>query len=108
MLLLIVRFVISAIVLLVVSFILPGFAIAGFGGALLAALVIALLSHFVTAIMGRKISPQRRGIVGFIMAAIIIYVAQFLVAAMTVSIIGAVLAAFIIGIADSFLPTILR
>jgi len=37
---LIVCFIISALVLLVLSFILPGFAVVGFGGALLAAVVI--------------------------------------------------------------------
>jgi putative membrane protein len=105
---LIVRFIISALVLLVLSFILPGFAVVGFGGALLAAVVIAVLGYIVEAVMGEKVSPQSRGIVGFIVAAIVIYVAQFFVPAMTVSIIGAALAAIVIGIVDAFVPTELR
>jgi putative membrane protein len=108
MLRLIVRFIISALVLLVLSFILPGFAVVGFGGALLAAVVIAILGYIVEAVMGDKVSPQSRGIVGFIVAAIVIYVAQFFVPAMTVSIIGAALAAIVIGIVDAFVPTELR
>lgn len=108
MLRLIVRFIISALVLLVLSFILPGFAVVGFGGALLAAVVIAVLGYIVEAVMGEKVSPQSRGIVGFITAAIVIYVAQFLVPAMTVSILGAALAALVIGIVDAFVPTELR
>jgi putative membrane protein len=108
MLRLIVRFIISALVLLVLSFILPGFAVVGFGGALLAAVVIAILGYIVEAVMGDRVSPQSRGIVGFIVAAIVIYVAQFFVPAMTVSIIGAALAAIVIGIVDAFVPTELR
>ena len=108
MLRLIVRFIISALVLLVLSFILPGFAVVGFGGALLAAVVIAILGYIVEAVTGDKVSPQSRGIVGFIVAAIVIYVAQFFVPAMTVSIIGAALAAIVIGIVDAFVPTELR
>jgi len=108
MLRLIVRFIVSALVLLVLSFILPGFAVVGFGGALLAAVVIALLGYIVEAVMGDRISPQSRGIVGFIVSAIVIYVAQFFVPAMTVSILGAALAAIVIGIVDAFVPTELR
>jgi putative membrane protein len=108
MLRLIVRFIVSALVLLVLSFILPGFAVVGFGGALLAAVVIAILGYIVEAVMGERISPQSRGIVGFIVSAIVIYVAQFFVPAMTVSILGAALAAIVIGIVDAFVPTELR
>ncbi len=108
MLRLIVRFIVSALVLLVLSFILPGFAVVGFGGALLAALVIAILGYIAEALMGEKVSPQGRGIVGFIVSAIVIYVAQFFVPAMTVSILGAALAAIVIGIVDAFVPTELR
>ena len=108
MLRLIVHFIVSALVLLVLSFILPGFAVVGFGGALLAAVVIALLGYIVEAVMGDRISPQSRGIVGFIVSAIVIYVAQFFVPAMTVSILGAALAAIVIGIVDAFVPTELR
>ena len=105
---LIVRFIVSALVLLVLSFILPGFAVVGFGGALLAAVVIAVLGFIVERVMGDKISPQNRGIVGFVVSAIVIYAAQFFVPQMTVSIIGAALAAIIIGIIDAFVPTELR
>ena len=108
MLRLIVRFIVSALVLMVLSFILPGFAVVGFGGALLAAVVIAVLGYIVEAVMGDRISPQSRGIVGFIVSVIVIYVAQFFVPAMTVSLLGAALAAIVIGIVDAFVPTELR
>lgn len=105
---LIVRFIVSAIVLMLVSFLLPGFATLGFGSALVAAIVIAILGFVVESIFGKKISPHNRGIVGFVVAAIVIYAAQYVVPGMSVSIIGAALAALIIGIIDAFVPTELR
>ena len=105
---LIVRFVVSALVLMLVSFLLPGFALLTFGQALIAAVVIAVLGFIVESIFGKRVSPQNRGIVGFITAAVVIYITQFVVPGMTVSILGALLAAIIIGVIDLFVPTELR
>lgn len=105
---LIIRFIISALVIMFVGFLLPGFAVLGFGQALLAAIVIALLGFIIENLMGEKVSPQNRGVVGFLTAAVVIYVAQFIIPAMRVSILGALLAALVIGIIDAFVPTELR
>jgi len=58
--------------------------------------------------MGRTVSPYSRGVVGFLVSAVIIWAAQFIVPAMEVSVIGALLAAFVIGIIDLFVPTTIR
>ena len=76
---LIVRFIVSAIVLMLVSFLLPGFAQMGFTVALIAAVVIALLGFIAESVLGKRVSPQNRGIVGFVTSAVVIYVAQWLV-----------------------------
>jgi len=104
----IVRFVVSAIVLMVLGLVLPGFSVFGFVNALVAAIVIAAIGWAIEAILGERISPQSRGIVGFIVAAVVIYVAQFLVPGMSVSILGALLASLVIGIIDAFVPTVVR
>ncbi len=105
----IVRFIVSAVVLLLVGYLIPGVTVAGFWGALIAALVIAALGWVVEAILGDKISPHSRGFVGFITAAVVIYLAQFIVPNyLSVSFIGSLLAAFVIGIVDAFIPTELR
>ena len=104
----IVRFVVSAIVLMVMGLVLPGFNVFGFVNALLAAIVIAALGWAIEAILGERVSPQSRGIVGFIVAAIVIYVAQYLVPGMSVSILGALLASLVVGIIDAFVPTVIR
>ena len=105
---LIVRFIVSALVLMLVSFLLPGFATLGFGAAIIAAIVIAVLGFIAESIFGKKVSPQNRSIIGFVVSAAVIYLAQFIVPAMEVSIIGAALAALVIGVIDVFVPTELR
>lgn len=102
------RFIVSALVLMLVGFILPGFKALTFFHALLAAIVIAVLGWVIESLMGKSVSPYGRGVVGFIVSAITIWVAQFVVPGMAVSVIGALLAAFVIGIIDLFVPTTIR
>lgn len=107
---LIVRFIVSALVLMLVAAFLPGIRMgAGFTGALIAAAVIAILGYIVEKFLGDKVSPQSRGLVGFISSALVIYLAQFLIPDyLSVSILGALLAAFVIGLVDAFVPTLIR
>lgn len=104
----IVRFVVSALVLMVVGFIVPGFSRLTFGTALMTAIVIALLGYIIEAIGGRQISPYGHGLVGFISSAVVIYATQFVVPGLRVTIIGALLGAAVIGIVDMFIPTTIR
>ncbi|CAH1053894.1 phage holin family protein [Paenibacillus pseudetheri] len=98
------RFIVAALVLMVVGWIVPQFSVGGFWSALILALVIALLGWVVEGIFGKKATPFGRGIVGFIVSALVIWVAQFVVSGVSVSILGAILAALVIGIVDLFLP----
>lgn len=104
----IVRFIVSALVLMFVGFLVPGFGIMNFWSALLAAVVIALLGWAIEALFGRRVSPYGRGIVGFISGAVVIYVAQLVVPGMRVTVLGALLASLVIGIIDLFVPTEMR
>lgn len=98
------RLVLTAVILAIVSFFTPGFSITGMWSYLIAALVISILDYLVEAFMGVDASPFGRGIKGFVIAAIILYIAQFFVPTMSVSIIGAILAALAIGIVDAIIP----
>ncbi|MDI3534445.1 MAG: putative rane protein [Thermosediminibacterales bacterium] len=104
----VVRFIVSALVLLFIGYLLPGFSVAGFTGALISAVVIAILGYIVESLLGDKISPQNRGVVGFITAAVVIYLSQFIVPTIRVTWWGALLASLVIGIVDAFIPTELR
>jgi len=103
-----VRLVISALVLMVVSWVAPGFGSLGFVSALIAAVVITVIGYVIEALLGEGISPYGRGVVGFLVSAIVIYVAQFVTPGMQISIVGALIAAFVIGLIDMFVPTTLR
>lgn len=101
----IVRFVVSAVVLMLLGYVVPGFSHLSFWSALLAALVIALVGYIVEALFGRAIAPYGRGVVGFLVSAAVIWVSQVIVPGMHVTIIGALIAAFAIGIIDLLIPT---
>ena len=100
----VVRFVVAALVLMLVGFIVPQFSVGGFWSALFLALIIAALGWIVEGIFGKRITPFGRGIVGFIASAVVIWVAQFIVGGVTVTWLGAILAALAIGIIDLFIP----
>ncbi|SEB97105.1 phage holin family protein [Paenibacillus sp. GP183] len=99
-----IRFIVSALVLMIVSWLVPGFSVGGFWSAILLALVIAVASWIIEGIFGKRISPFGRGIVGFLVSALVIYIAQFIVSGVATSMIGAILAALVIGIIDLFIP----
>lgn len=100
----VVRFIVAAIVLMLVGFIVPQFSVGGFWSALFLALVIAALGWIVEGIFGKRVTPFGRGIVGFIASAVVIWIAQFIVGGVTVTWLGAILAALVIGIIDLFIP----
>lgn len=100
----IIRFVVAAIVLMVVGFLVPGFAVAGFWTAVIAAVVIALIGWGVEALFGDRLSPYNRGIVGFLVSAVVIYLTGLFVPGFRVTILGALLASLVIGIIDLFIP----
>ncbi|MCY0900576.1 MAG: phage holin family protein [Firmicutes bacterium] len=104
----IVRFVVSALVLLFVGLIVPGFYIAGFWTAIFAAIVIAAIGWVVERLFGRRVSPYGRGIVGFVVGAVVIFLSQAIVPGMHVTVLGALLASLVIGIVDLFVPTTMR
>jgi uncharacterized membrane protein YvlD (DUF360 family) len=98
------RLILVAVILGITSFLTPGFSINGLWSFLLAAVVITVLDYLVESFMGIDASPFGRGIKGFVIAAVILYLTQFLIPNMSVSIIGALLAAIVIGILDAVLP----
>ncbi|MBB6633704.1 phage holin family protein [Cohnella thailandensis] len=100
----VVRFVVSAIVLMIVGYLVPNFSVGGFWSALMLALVIAVLGWIIEGIFGKRVTPFGRGIVGFIASAVVIWVAQFIVGGVAVTWLGAILAAIVIGIVDLFIP----
>lgn len=101
---LIIRFIVSAIVLMVTAFFTPGFSVASFWTALLQAAVIVALDYLIEKLIGIDASPFGRGFTGFIVSAVIIYLTQYIVPGVYVTIWGAIIAALVIGIIGAILP----
>ncbi|KPU44193.1 membrane protein of unknown function [Oxobacter pfennigii] len=101
---LIIRFVIAAVVLMITAFFTPGYTITNFWTALLQALAIVGLDYIIQMMTGMNASPWGRGLSGFLITAAIIYLTQYIIPGVTVSMIGAVIAALIIGIIEAILP----
>lgn len=104
----IIRFIVSALVLMFTGFLVPGFTLLGFWNALIAAVVIALLGWAIEALFGRHMSPYGRGLVGFVSGAVVLYLSQLFVPGMRITVVGALLASLVIGIIDLFVPTEFR
>lgn len=101
---LILRVIVNSIVLLIVSALLPNFFIANWGTAILAAIVIAVLDYLIETLFKFDASPFGRGLSGFIVSAVIIYVTQYLVTGVAVTMWGALLGALLIGIFNMIIP----
>ncbi|MDY4604424.1 phage holin family protein [Clostridium tertium] len=99
------RLILVAVILGITSFLTPGFSINGLWSYLLAAVVITVLDYLVETFMGVDASPFGKGVKGFVIAAVILYLAQFLVPNMRVSIFGALIAALVIGVLDAIFPS---
>lgn len=100
----IIRMLVSAVVLAVTAFLTPGFTISGIWALILAAAAIALLDYLVQRLLGVDATPFGRGLTGFIVAAIIIYVVKFIVPGYDVTFWGAILGALIYGIINLLIP----
>ena len=80
------RLLLVAVVLVITSYLTPGFSINGMWSFLVAALVISILDFLAESLMKVDASPFGKGIKGFVISVIIIYVAQFFVPSMCIKV----------------------
>jgi uncharacterized membrane protein YvlD (DUF360 family) len=99
-----IRLVVGAIVLAITAALTPGFRIAGIWPLILGAAVLALLDYLAFRLLRLDASPFGRGISGFILAAVVIYLTQFFVSGYSVTLWGALIGAVIYGIVDAVIP----
>ncbi len=100
----IIRLVVGAIVLGITAALTPGFTISGIWPLLFASVVLAGLDYLALKLLGVNATPFGRGISGFILAAVIIYVTQFFIAGYSVTLLASVIGALIYGIIDAIIP----
>lgn len=100
----ILRFITSAVILAITAFFTPGFTISNIWALALAAVVLTVIDFLLIKFTGLHASAFGKGFVGFILAAVILYVTQFFVAGYSISWIAAIIGALIYGVVDYFIP----
>ncbi|WMM24377.1 phage holin family protein [Tissierella sp. MB52-C2] len=100
----IIRILVTAIVVAIAAYFTPGFTIDGIWSLLLASVVIGVLDHLIQKFTGVNASPFGRGLSGFLVAALILYVTKFIIPGFNISVWGAIIGALVIGIVDAIIP----
>ena len=98
------RFVTAAIVLAITAFFTPGFTINNIWTLAIAAIVLTLIDYLIVKFTGLEATPFGKGFVGFILAAVTLYVTQYFVAGYSISWIAAIIGALIYGVIDYIIP----
>lgn len=98
------RFVTAAIVLAITAFFTPGFTINNIWTLAIAAIVLTIMDYLIVKFTGLEATPFGKGFVGFILAAVTLYVTQYFVAGYSISWIAAIIGALIYGVVDYIIP----
>ena len=100
----IIRLIASAVVLAITAFLVPEFSISGIGPLFIAAIVLTVMDYLFVKLLGIEASPFGRGIVGFVSAAIILYLTQFFVPGYSITVLSAIIGAIVYGIVTYLIP----
>lgn len=98
------RLVTSAVVLAITAFFTPGFTIDNIWALALAAIILTVMDYLIITFTGLHASAFGKGIVGFILAVITLYVTQYFVAGYSISWMAAIIGALIYGVIDFMIP----
>lgn len=98
------RLITAAIVLAITAFFTPGFTINNIWALAVATIVLSVIDYLITRFTGLHASSFGKGFVGFVLAAVVLYVTQYFVAGYTISWVAAIIGALVYGVVDYFLP----
>jgi len=98
------RLITAAIVLAITAFFTPGFTINNIWSLAIAAIVLTLMDYLIVKFTGLDATPFSKGFVGFVLAAVTLYVTQYFVAGYSISWIAAIIGALIYGVVDYIIP----
>ena len=98
------RLVTAAIVLAITAFFTPGFTINNIWTLAIAAIVLTIIDYLIVKFTGLEATPFGKGFVGFVLAAVTLYVTQYFVAGYSISWIAAIIGALIYGVVDYIIP----
>ena len=98
------RLVTAAIVLAITAFFTPGFTINNIWSLAIAAIVLTIIDYLIVKFTGLDATPFGKGFVGFVLAAVTLYVTQYFVAGYSISWIAAIIGALVYGVVSYILP----
>ena len=98
------RLITAAIVLAITAFFTPGFSINNIWTLAIAAIVLTLIDYLIVKFTGLEATPFGKGFVGFVLAAVTLYVTQYFVAGYSISWMAAIIGALIYGVVDYIIP----
>ena len=98
------RLLTSPVILAITAFFTPGFSINNIWSLIIAAIVLTVIDFLITKFTGLHASAFGKGFVGFVLAAIVLYITQYFVAGYAISWIAAIIGALIYGAVDYFIP----
>jgi len=98
------RLISAAIVLSLTAFFTPGFSIDGVKALIVAVIVLSLIDFILSKIFDIQAKPFGRGISGFAVTVIVLYVTKFLVEGFDINLLSAIIAAFVYGIISAIVP----
>ena len=98
------RFITSAVILAITAFFTPGFTISNVWALALAAVVLTVIDYLIARFTGLHASTFGKGFIGFVLAAIVLYITQYFVSGYSISWIAAIIGALIYGVVDYFVP----
>ena len=99
-----IRFITSAVVLGITAFFTPGFEINNIGALALATIVLTAMDYLIIKFTGLHSSSFGKGFVGFVLAAVTLYLTQYIVAGYTISWFAAIIGALVYGVVDYIIP----
>ena len=97
------RLVTAAIVLAITAFFTPGFTINNIWSLAIAAIVLTLIDYLIVKFTGLDATPFGKGFVGFILAAVTLYVTQYFVAGYSISWLAAIIGALRLGVINTLI-----
>ena len=98
------RLLTSVVILAITAFFTPGFSINNIWSLIIAAIVLTVIDFLITKFTGLHASTFGKGFVGFVLAAVVLYVTQYFVAGYSISWVAAIIGALIYGVVDYFIP----
>ena len=102
------RLITSSVILAITAFFTIGFSISSIWSLLFATITLTLIDYLLVRFLGLQAFPFGRGVIGFALAVITLYLLQFIINGYSISFLAAFFGALIYGVVDYCIPSTLK